>query len=467
MDDLTTLTIAQLASLIAAREISPVELVDSYLARIDACSELNAFITLTPDAARENAERAERELNGAAPRSPLHGIPLAHKDIVDIKGVPTTCGSRVLSSNVPDFNAPVINALASAGAISLGKLNMNEFATILPSEHFGPTVNPWSKTHTPGGSSSGSGVAVAAGLCAGALGTDTGGSIRLPATYCGITGLKATFGRVSNRGVVPLAWSLDHIGPMTRSAEDCALIFGIIAGFDPQDLASRDEPVDTCLLGNTDSLQGVKLAVPESFFPEHTDAAVAAATDAALDVLRHLGATVETIPLDRLEQAWPIAEKIICAEASTWHARYLDEIPDHYGAKVGKFLSRAREITAQDYVTARGEKAQFKRDVLTALTGFDALIVPGALTPAPPLGARTLLINGNEMNPLPAMVGATCPFNLTGQPVLSLPTGFSAENLPLGIQIVGQPWGESTVLRIGAAFQNVTTWHQRIPSSKD
>jgi aspartyl-tRNA(Asn)/glutamyl-tRNA(Gln) amidotransferase subunit A len=464
-DDICHLSISEQASAIRARELSPVDLTEAYLARIETHqSGLNAFIAVTADQARAQAREAEAEISASGPRSALHGIALAHKDIVNVANTATTCGSEVLAQNVARDNGAVIDRLHSAGAISLGKLNMNEFATILPSDHFGSTVNPWNAEHTPGGSSSGSGVAVASGLCAGALGTDTGGSIRLPATYCGITGLKATYGRISNRGVFPLAWSLDHIGPMTRSARDAALIYEAIAGYDPEDLASQDVTPSTQLnIEENSGLRGVHIAFPATFLPEMTDPDVSRAMTDALAVFRELGAKVTTVDIPALNDAWPIAERIICAEASTVHAPYLDSVPELYGAKIRKFLERARTISAQDYVKARGDKARFKRTVLSALSAYDALVLPGALTPPPPLGARTLSLHGIDQDVLMASVAATCPFNLTGQPALSVPSGLSAAGLPVGIQIVGKLWDEAMVLRLGQAFQSCTTWHSARP----
>ena len=407
MDDLCFQPITALAEAIAAGELSPVALTDAYLARIEALEpRLNAYITVTADAARTAAKDAENALREHGPRGPLHGIPLAYKDIVDVAGVPTTCGSQVLETNIPERDGQVVARLRDAGAIILGKLNMNEFATILPSEHFGPTVNPWHAEHTPGGSSSGSGVAVAAGLCAGALGTDTGGSIRLPSTYCAVTGLKATHGRVSNRGVLPLAWSLDHIGPMTRTAADAALILDAIAGYDREDLVSRNVPTEPTRRAdgtNIANLRGRRLAWIPDFLAEFADPQVARALDAAMSVFRDLGAEIEAIELPLLDGAWTTLEPILCGEASTWHADYIDSVPERYGSKVFKFFSRAREVGTTAYVRGRGKKAAFKRAVLEATASFDALVVPGAMTPPPPPTPP-------PPSPTPAAASARSPF---------------------------------------------------------
>lgn len=455
--------IGEIKDLLRTKMLSPTELTEAYLDRIEAHDpHLNAFITVTAEQARKQATEATAEITNGRYRSPLHGIPLAYKDIVDVAGVPTTCGSQVLGLTAATRSARVIEHLGQAGVISLGKLNMNEFATILPSEHYGPVTNPWGSGHSPGGSSSGSGVATVAGLCAAALGTDTGGSIRLPSTFCGITGLKATHGRISNRGVVPLAWSLDHIGPMARSALDASLIYDAIAGYDTEDLVSREGPFTSASnLKNKEleRLSDLRIATAPSYLNEFTDPNVRSALDKAIAVFVSLGAQVEEVTLDHMQDAWPIAERIIQAESTTWHAQHLDRAPKLYGTKVRKFLERARSISAQAYVQARGDKAQFRRNVLRKLQPFDALIVPGALIPPPPIDARTALIEGREVSMLPAVVGATCPFNLTGQPVLSLPTGTSPEGLPLGIQIAAAPWHEHIALRLGQAYQVETDWH--------
>ncbi|MFT4564114.1 MAG: aspartyl-tRNA(Asn)/glutamyl-tRNA(Gln) amidotransferase subunit A [Gammaproteobacteria bacterium] len=466
--DLCFSTIGELSTLIASREVSPIELTTAFVDRIEQLEpHLNAFIAVCAERALTEARTAEREIMSSGPRSPLHGIPLAVKDIADVKELPTTCGSAVLANNVPDGDATVVQRLESAGAILLGKLNMNEFATLVPSEHFGPTINPWSTAHSPGGSSSGSGVAVAAGLCAAALGTDTGGSIRIPSTFCSITGLKATFGRISVSGVVPLAWSLDHIGPMTRSARDASLLLDCLAGYDPTDLASKNIPLSSASNLQSDlidDLSDLKIAVATNFFTEMTDPEVQSAMHQALDVLRDRGAKLEEIELPDLSRAWQIADAIIQAEATSWHAQHLAQRADKYGPKVRKYLQRGQAITAQDYVNARGAKARLKRDILDTLDGYHALITPGSLIPAPPLDARTVSINHRDVSVLPAIVSATCPFNLTGQPVLAIPCGLSQAGLPLGIQIVAPPWQEPCALRIGQSFQSVTNWHLSRPN---
>lgn len=464
-DDLCFASIHQLALALQKRDISPVELTLAYLERIQQINDkLNAFITVTADRALEKAKEAETEIRQQGPHGFLQGIPLAHKDIVATKGVRTTSGSKVFKDYIPDYDATVIKRLHDAGSILLGKLNMNEFATIVPSEYFGPTQNPWKLGHTPGGSSSGSGAAVAAGLCAGALGTDTGGSIRIPAALCGTVGLKATHGRVSIYGVTPLAWSLDHIGPLTRTVMDAAIMLQAIAGHDPQDSVTQDVPVDDYISNLNGDIRGLKLGVPTNFFSDITHPEVKAAYNSAIDVLEGLGANTKEVTLPDLTEAWSIAQVIINGEANVWHEPYLANQAEDYGQQVRKFLEQGKSTLATEYIKAQQTKERFRREMLAVCNAFDALVTPGALIPAPPLKARSVELEGREVKILPAMVSATSPFNITGQPALTLPCGYSSSGLPVALQIIGMPFEEVKILRIGHAFESNTSWHLRHPS---
>ncbi len=456
--------ISEQARLIAQREISPVDLTNAYLDRIEtANASLNCFLTVTADRARQEAKLAEAEIARQGPRGPLHGIPLAHKGIAVTKGINTTCGSKVLENFVPDYDATVIERLHAAGALLLGKLNMHEFATLVPSPHFGPTQNPWRHGYNPGGSSSGSGAAVVAGLCAGALGTDTGGSIRIPAAYCGIVGLKATHGRISLHGVIPLAWSLDHIGPMTRSVKDAALMLQALAGYDPRDPMSRDVPVDDYTTPLNGDVRGLHLGIPAQFFSDAIDPEVQQAFETAVDVLAGLGASVETVSLPDLENAWDTVQTLINGEANVWHEPYLSSQGDDYAPQVRKFLERGLPTLATDYVKAQQAKTRLHQEMLAACSHVDALLTPGTLTPAQPFGVRSVIIENREVPLLRAIVSATSPFNLTGQPALTVPCGRSLSGLPLALQIVGKPFDEVTVLRIGHAYEARTPWHKQFP----
>ena len=463
-DDLCYQPISELADLIARRELSPVDLTNAYLDRIErANASLNAFITVSAERAKREAQSAETEIMQHGPRSPLHGIPLAHKDIAVTKHIKTTCGSKVLENYVPDNDATVIERLHAAGALLLGKLNMHEFATLVPSPHFGPVQNPWQHGFNPGGSSSGSGAAVAAGLCAGALGTDTGGSIRIPAAYCGIVGLKATHGRISLHGVIPLAWSLDHIGPMTRTVKDTALMLQALAGYDPRDPGSQEIPVDDYITPLNGDIRGLRLGIPTHFFPDATDPEVRQAFAAAIDVLADLGASILDISTPDLASAWDTVQTIINGEANVWHEPYLRSRGDDYAPQVRKFLERGQPTLATDYLKAQQAKTQLRQDMLAACADVDALLTPGALTLPQPLGARSVMIENQEIPLLRAIVSATSPFNLTGQPALTVPCGRSLSGLPIALQIVGKPFDETTVLRIGHAYETHTNWHTQFP----
>jgi len=464
-NDLCFLSIAQLAEQIQKKTISPVEVTQAYLDRIAAVDpKLNSYLTITAERALQEARAAEAEIRANMYHGPLHGIPLAHKDIVATKGIKTTCASKVLKDNVPDYDAAVIERLQAAGSVLLGKLNMNEFATILPSQYFGRVNNPWNLAHTPGGSSSGSGAAVAAGLCAGSLGTDTGGSIRIPAAFCGIVGLKATHGRVSLFGVTPLAWSLDHIGPMTRTVKDAALMLQALAGYDARDLVSSETSVSDYTAKLTGDLKRLRLGVPKQFFPEYTDPEVKAAFDAAIKVLAGLGARIEEVELPALDDVWStIAQVILNGEANAWHEPYLQTQAEDYGPGVRKFLERGRPTLATEYVRAQRAKTQLCRDMNAAFAHIDALLTPGELVPPPPHEARTATIAGREVSLMAALISATCPFNITGQPALTVPCGFTSSGLPIALQIVGKAFDEATVLQIGHAYEGQTSWHTRRP----
>lgn len=457
-------SITQLSERIKKREVSPVEITQAYLNRIqEVDSQLNSYITVTADRALQEAKEAETQISQDRPLGPLHGMPLAHKDIVATKGIKTTCGSKVLKDCVPDNDAAVIERLRAAGAVLLGKLNMNEFATIIPSPFFGRVNNPWRLEHSPGGSSSGSGAAVAAGLCAGSLGTDTGGSIRIPAALCGIVGLKATYGRVSLFGVTPLAWSLDHIGPITRTVKDAALMLQALAGYDARDWVSSETTVSDYTAKLTAEIKGLRLGVPAHFFPDYTDPEVKNAFTAAVQLLEGLGAYIEEVKLPALEGAWSIAQVIINGEANVWHEPYLQTQADDYGPDVRKFLERGKPTLATDYVKAQQAKARLRQAMMAVFARLDAMLTPGALVPAPPHDARSIMIGGREVRLLQALVSATSPFNLTGQPALTVPCGFSASGLPLALQIVGNPFDEATVLQIGHAYEVHTSWHEKRP----
>ncbi len=449
--------------------ITPTELVAEALERIDALDDdLKAYVTVMRDQAYEDAERLERELRTGLYRSPLHGIPIGVKDIIAVKGVRTTAGSKVLADYVSQEDAMVVEQLRKKGAIVIGKTNTHEFAygTYTP-----PTRNPWDHERIPGGSSGGSAVAVAMGMSLGAIGTDTGGSIRIPAACCGVTGLKPTYGRVSCHGVIPLSWSLDHVGPLARSAEDCAIVFDAIAGYDPRDPNSisgpPSGPTASLIAGpegrDTLSLQGLALGVPQEAFFAPLDPEVRAAWQAALLVLREEGAEVVDVelPLAAIE----VYRTIQKPEASLAHMQkgWLSERRDDYTALTLQRLLEGQQIPAVAYLHALHQRHIFSNSMRTVLRQVDALVLPTLPIPAVLMkqANQEISIDGVAENATTALLRLTMPFNLAGLPAISLPCGFTTNGLPVGLQVAGRPFEESTVLRIAHAYQQLTDWHQR------
>jgi aspartyl-tRNA(Asn)/glutamyl-tRNA(Gln) amidotransferase subunit A len=463
------LSIRQAAEEIHSGIITPTELVAETLERIDALDvDLKAFITVMRDQAYEDAERLERELRTGLYRSLLHGIPIGVKDIIAVKGVRTTAGSKVLANYVSQEDAMVVEQLRKNGAIIIGKTNTHEFAygTYTP-----PTRNPWDHERIPGGSSGGSAVAVATGMSLGGIGTDTGGSIRIPAACCGVTGLKPTYGRVSCHGVIPLSWSLDHVGPLARSAEDCALVFDAIAGYDPRDPNSisgpPSRPTASLIAGpegrDTLSLQGLKLGVPQEAFFAPLDPEVRAAWQAALLVLREEGAEVVDIelPLSTLE----VYRTIQKPEAALAHMQkgWLSEHRADYTALTLQRLLEGQQVPAVAYLHALYQRRIFSNSMRTVLRQVDALVLPTLPIPAVLIeqANQEISIDGVAENATTALLRLTMPFNLASLPAISFPCGFTTNDLPVGLQVAGRPFEESTVLRIAHAYQQLTDWHRR------
>jgi aspartyl-tRNA(Asn)/glutamyl-tRNA(Gln) amidotransferase subunit A len=463
------LSIKDAAEEIHSGLITPAELVAETMERVDALdSDLKAFVTVMRDHAYEDAERLERELRTGLYRSPLHGVPIGVKDIIAVKGVRTTAGSKVLADYVSQEDAMVVERLRKNGAIVTGKTNTHEFAygTYTP-----PTRNPWDHERVPGGSSGGSAVAVATGMSLGAIGTDTGGSIRIPAACCGITGLKPTYGRVSCHGVIPLSWSLDHVGPLARSAEDCAIIFDAIAGYDPRDPNSisgpPSRPTASLIAGpegrDTLSLQGLVLGVPQEAFFAPLDPEVRAAWQAALLVLREEGAEVVDVelPLATIE----VYRTIQKPEASLAHMQkgWLSEHRDDYTALTLQRLLEGQQVPAVDYLRAQHQRRIFSNSMRSVLRRVNALVLPTLPIPAILIeqSDQEISIDGAGENATVALLRLTMPFNLAGLPAISFPCGFTTNGLPIGLQVAGRAFEESTVLRIAHAYQQLTDWHRR------
>lgn len=454
------LTIAEASRLIRDKKLSPVELTQDCLNRIAALDgRLDSFILLLADEALAQAKQAEAEITKGRSRGPLHGIPLALKDIIAYKGHPTTAHSAVLKDSVSVEDAFVTARLREAGAVILGKLATWEFAIGGPSHDlpWPPAKNPWNTAHDPAGSSSGSAAAVAAGLALGALGSDTGGSIRSPASLCGIAGHKPTYGLVSRRGVVPLSFSLDHIGPMCWTAEDCALVLKAIAGHDAHDPASAQTVIKDPVAGLTTSLKGVRIGLIRNFYEKDfpATAEVIAALDASVAVLKDLGAEVRDVTLASLQAFQSAGLLISRSDAFAIHAKTMREEPLRYGAIGRRRILAGAFTNAADYVNAQRQRTRLVADVKSTMRDVDILICPTSRETAPKLGDYAHHVGGNTHY---------CrPYNLTGQPALSVCNGFGANGLPLSLQIAGRHFEDDLVLRVGDAYEKATAFRNRRP----
>ncbi len=461
-DQLVQLTIAEAARSFQAGELSPTELTRACLERIEALDpKLNAFVTLLPEAAVAEAAEAERRLGRGKRLGPLDGIPFAIKDLYETKGIRTTAGSKILADYVPREDATCVRRLREQGVVLLGKLNMHEWAfggTNVVS-HFGPTHNPWALDRITGGSSGGSGAALAASLCLGSLGSDTGGSIRMPASMCGVVGFKPTFGWVSKHGVVPLSESLDHAGPMTRMVEDIALILQAIAGPDPNDLTAEDVPVPDYVAALSGEVRGLRVGLPDKDVLSGLDKDVEARFQAALQTLESLGASLVEVEVPSLQRADAIWLAIAGPEAAAFHRRNLEERPQDFSEQVRLRLQEGLRMRAVDYLEGLEGQQQLRAEVEEQYARMDVLVTPTTAFTATRIEDE-LSASGREIY----IHRFTCPFNLTGQPAISLPCGFDSQGLPVGLQIVGRPFDEETVLRVAHAYEQATEWHLRRPS---
>ena len=464
--ELVFLSIADAAELVAGRQLSPVEIVDAHLRRIDATDgALNSFITLLRDESMAAAREAEGAIASGGYIGPLHGLPIGLKDLYYTKGIRTTMGSKIMGEFVPDADAAVTERFHAAGAIVIGKLQMHEFALGATSEnpHYGPAHNPWDTGRMTGGSSGGSGSAVASGQCMGALGSDTGGSVRIPASLCGIVGLKPTFGRVSRYGVYPLSWSFDTVGPMTRTVRDAALVLNAIAGHDSRDLSSSRRPTEDFAERLEDGISGVRIGIPREYFFEKTEPQVTDSVREAATVLEGLGASVDEVSIPVLEHSQTISTPISQAEASQIHTEHLRDRAHDIGADVRGRLYQGALIPATDYIKAQRARTVYNARMAEAFQRFDALIAPTCPVGAPELGERTVQV-GDVAEPTLALLSRlTRPFNVSGVPTVSLPCGFTSYGVPIGLQIAGRPFEDAAVLRIAHAYEQATEWHKRRP----
>jgi aspartyl-tRNA(Asn)/glutamyl-tRNA(Gln) amidotransferase subunit A len=457
------------SQLVRSKKVSPVELTRECLSRIERLNpKLNAFITVTADSALAEARQAEAEIQHDRWRGPLHGIPIALKDLIDTAGVRTSAASGLFKDRIPAQDAEIVRRLKAAGAVLLGKLNLHEFAYGGSSviSYFGPVHNPWNLDYSPGGSSGGSAAAVAAQLCYGAIGSDTGGSIRQPAGYCGIVGLKPTYGRVSTSGVIPLSWSLDHLGPMTRTARDAALMLQVIASYDAQDTTSMDVPVPDYAATIAATTSSLRLGILRAYFDDALHPEIQTAMEAAASVLKTLTRTQRDIaPLatdSTYSSMMDPSVTILRAEAYAYHKEYVSKSPELYQAQTLKRIQAGADIPTSAYIQARRQLEQIRRSVSRVFETVDLLITPTACVP--PFAIADLADPNTLREKELLTLRNTRPFNMLGLPTVSVPCGFTRADLPIGMQITGPPGGEATVLRLAYAYEQATEWHKRKPN---
>jgi aspartyl-tRNA(Asn)/glutamyl-tRNA(Gln) amidotransferase subunit A len=458
--ELPLLELAEVSKAVQKKEVSPVELTCACLERIEELNpKLNAFITVTESSALEEARKAEAEIARGEWKGPLHGVPLAVKDLIETAGVKTTAASAVLKDHVPTADAEVIRRLKAAGAILLGKLNLHEFAYggsgIIG--HFGIARNPWNTAHITGGSSSGSGAAVAAGLCYGAIGTDTAGSIRLPAAFCGITGIKPTYGLVSTCGVIPLSSSLDHVGPMARTAADAALMLQAIAHYDAQDIYCQKFPPVYYPSAIEETTASLRLGVARDFWKE-VDSEISAAVDTAVAELSKITAGVKEIALSS-----DADRTVVGAESYAYHQKYLPDHESEYNPETLKRIRNSANVTAAQYILAYRELLQHRRQILQVFEKIDLILTPTTPSLPPTLGELQAAPDQLRSKEL-VMLRNTRPFNVYGLPSISLNCGFSKSGLPIGLQITGAPGAEGAVLALAHAYQKQSNWHKKKPA---
>jgi aspartyl-tRNA(Asn)/glutamyl-tRNA(Gln) amidotransferase subunit A len=459
--DLITLSIREVSEMIRRRVISPVDLTRASLQQIERLNpKLNAFITLTADQAMSQARAAETEVQRKKWRGPLHGIPVGIKDNIDTAGVRTTSASAVFKDRIPSMDSEVVRRLKTAGAVLLGKQNLHEvaFGTSSAVSYFGAVHNPWKLDHIAGGSSGGSAAAVAANLCFAAVGTDAGGSIRVPSAYCGTVGLKPTYGLVSMRGSGDAGWwSMNHVGPICRSVTDAALLLSAIAGYDPTDNTSVHAPRSDYITELFSKISGLRMGIPRAHFYDNLDATIELAINRALRVLGGLMAGLREVNLEPIPST--TAANIILAENYAFHEPYFLATPDLYHSSIRRNLEQAAKITTAAYIRSRRELDAVRRAIAKAFSNIDVLITPTTSVPPPTIeeavrqGVEFELIRNRN----------TSPFNVYGLPTISIPCGFTSTGLPIGMQISGPPFGEAKVLAVAHAYEQATDWHTKRP----
>jgi aspartyl-tRNA(Asn)/glutamyl-tRNA(Gln) amidotransferase subunit A len=460
------MSLTAVAKAIADKRFSSREVTQSCLARIARWQpHLNAFMTIEAEEALKAADAADAALARGPRSGPLHGVPLAHKDMYYEAGKVVTCGSRIRRDFVATTTSTALQRLKDAGTIRLGSLQMAEFAygPTGHNSHYGAVHNPFALDRITGGSSSGSGAAVAARLTFAALGSDTGGSIRMPAHFCGVTGLKTTVGRVSRAGAMPLSQSLDTVGPLARTVEDCAILLGLMAGADPEDPTSVSAPVPDYAAATRESIQGLAIGVPAAFYVDDLDAEVAGALDATIAVLKREGAKVVRVELPDQRQLSSASQLVLAAEAAAFHKRWMIERAQDYGPQVLMRLQNGLAIPAVAYLEALRWRGAALAAHLAATSRVDAVVAPVSPVPAPTIAESDVGNSPDAEAVIQRLTRFTRPINYLGLPSLSIPSGFTRGGLPIGMQLVGRSFDEATLLRVGAAFQRATDFHEKVP----
>jgi len=460
------MSLAAVAKAIAERRLSSHELTRSCLHRIARWQpHINAFMSIEAEAALKAADEADAALAAGRNLGPLHGVPLAHKDMYYDAGKVVTCGSLIRRDFVATTTSTALRRLRDAGSIRLGSLQMAEFAygPTGHNAHYGAVRNPFAPDHITGGSSSGSGAAVAARLTFAALGSDTGGSVRMPAHFCGVTGLKTTYGRISRAGAMPLSQSLDTVGPLARSAADCALLLALMAGADPDDPTASMTPVADYLAATTAPIKGLRIGVPTSFYVDDLDADVATVLNHTIAVLRREGADIVKVELPDQRQLSAACQLVLAVEAAAFHKRWLIERPQDYGPQVLMRLQNGLAIPGVTYLEAMRWRGPALAAHIAATRDVDAVLAPVAPVAAPTIAESDVGTSPGAEAAIQRLTRFTRPINYLGLPALSVPAGFTGKGLPVGLQLIGRSFDEATLLRIGAAFQRTTDFHERVP----
>jgi aspartyl-tRNA(Asn)/glutamyl-tRNA(Gln) amidotransferase subunit A len=460
------MSLTAVAKAIADKRVSSREVTQSCLDRIAKWNpKLNAFMAIEADDALKAADAADAVLAKGALKGALHGVPLAHKDMYYDKGKVVTCGSKIRKDFVATTTSTALQRLKDAGTVRLGSLQMVEFAygPTGHNPHYGAVRNPWNTDHITGGSSSGSGSAVAARLTFAALGSDTGGSIRMPAHFCGVTGLKTTVGLISRAGAMPLSWTLDTVGPLAQTVEDCALLTGLMAGADAEDPTASDLPVPNYMAAAREPIKGLKIGVPAAFYVDDLDAEVARALDETLATLKKEGAEIVKVELPDQRQLSAACQFVLATEAASLHKRWMIERPQDYGAQVLMRLQNGLAIPAVSYLEAMRWRGPALAAYLAAVEGTDAVIAPVAPMPAATIAESDVGNSPDAEAVIQRITRFTRPINYLGLPSLSIPAGFTKSGLPVGMQIIGRSFDEAMLIRIGAAFQRATDFHQKVP----